>query len=174
MAVYDLNTAHTDLVTGFLEDACQELAGQCERIIHCLNQLEEADLWWRPHPEMNAVGNLVLHLSGNLRQWVLAGVGGQPDTRQRQQEFDQRDPLPGAQRGGMIKRVGTEACSTPRTQAAAALLDQRPVQHYQTTGLTAILHAVCHFVGHAQEIVYITRWRRGADYEFQWRPPGQR
>ena len=57
------------------------------RIEKCLNRLTDDQIWWRPNSESNSIGNLVLHLSGNVRQWIIAGVGGQPDTRTRNEEF---------------------------------------------------------------------------------------
>ncbi len=170
MAVYQLNTAHTDLLRGLLSDLKMELAGSLSRIEHALAQLPEEEVWWRPHEEMNAIGNLILHLCGNLGQWVLSGVGGQPDVRKRAEEFSQREPIPKAvlldKLRGVIKEVG----SVIDRQTAASLLERRSIQSYQTTVLTALLHVVHHFEGHAQEIIYITRMRLGSKYQFQWTP----
>ena len=171
MAVYDLNTAHTDVTAGFLADACRELQSNTERIAHCLHQLSEADVWWRPHESMNAIGNLILHLCGNLGQWILAGVGGQPDLRQREREFAHRDPLPKLFLLEKLQTVVAECLTVIERQTGESLLRRRPIQHYQTTGLTAIFHAVAHFEGHTQEIICLTRQRLGERYQFRWLPP---
>jgi len=67
------------------------------RIGICVAKLTEEQLWWRPNAESNSVGNLILHLCGNARQWIVSGIGGAEDTRQRQLEFDERGPIPGAE-----------------------------------------------------------------------------
>lgn len=170
MAVYDLNTRHTNVVEGFKADAIGTLRGCLERIEHCVKQLSEEQVWWRPNPQMNAVGNLLLHLAGNLRQWLVSGVGGAPDHRRRQEEFDQRAPMPKAELLTKLRQVIEEAEAAVAKQTEAELLRVRPVQHWNTTALTAISHAVGHLEGHAQEIIYITRMLLGEKYRFLWTP----
>src|SRR5579862_1299439 len=63
------------------------------RILLCLKELSRQQIWWRPHEASNSVGNLVLHLEGNVRQWIISGLGGAPDKRQRDQEFSERRPM---------------------------------------------------------------------------------
>ena len=70
--------------------AAHELGSALGRIKHCLGQLNDAQVWHRPQPGLNSIGNLVLHLCGNLRQWVVAGLGGAPDVRNRPDEFAER------------------------------------------------------------------------------------
>lgn len=172
MAVYDLNTRYTAFVPGFLADCQGTLRGCLERICHCVNQLSEEQVWWRPQPQMNSIGNLLLHLAGNLRQWIVSGVGGAEDHRQRQAEFDQREMIPKGELLARLEQVIEECISVAGRQTEAELLRVRPVQHYETTGLTALFHAVCHLEGHAQEIVYITRLQLGEGYQYLWQPPG--
>lgn len=174
VAVYDLNSAHKEVVAGFVADSCRELQHSCQRIAHCLDQLTEADVWWRPHSSMNAIGNLILHLCGNLGQWILSGLGGQPDTRDREREFTHREPLPKRFLLEKLRAVVAECQSVIERQDAASLLRQRPIQHWHTTGLTAVLHVVAHFEGHTQEIVCLTRQLLGDRYVFQWLPPARR
>src|SRR5258708_10301479 len=63
------------------------------RLIKCLNLLPEKDIWWRPNPASNSVGNLVLHLSGNVRQWIISGLGEDQDKPDRDREFAERGPI---------------------------------------------------------------------------------
>src|SRR6266542_5100625 len=63
------------------------------RITRCLRLLSDAEVWWRPNRASNSVGNLVLHLSGNVRQWIISGMGGAPDIRDRDREFAETGPL---------------------------------------------------------------------------------
>src|SRR6185436_5232970 len=64
------------------------------KIERCLEKLTDEQIWWRPNAESNSIGNLLLHLSGNARQWIVCGLGGAPDERVRQAEFDERRTIP--------------------------------------------------------------------------------
>lgn len=171
MAVYELNAKHGSVVEAFIGNSTMTLHAAFSRIEHAVSQLDDADVWWRPHPAMNAVGNLLLHLGGNLGQWLLAGVGGHPDTRRRQEEFDHREPIPKAELLARLRRTIDAAAAVVAQQTEASLLTPRHIQHYDTNIFTAIYHAVGHLEGHAQEIIYIARLRLGDRYRFQWMPP---
>src|SRR5260370_23651026 len=78
----------------FIENARHFLSAEyLPKIERCLEQLNDDQIWWRANPESNSIGNLVLHLCGNARQWILAGLGGQMDNRQRDTEFAQTDVI---------------------------------------------------------------------------------
>src|SRR6184192_2454212 len=78
----------------YLAAARESLAEGLRKIEHCARQLNEEQVWWRPRPGMNSVANLMLHLAGNLRQWIMSGVGGARDIRNRPEEFSDRSELP--------------------------------------------------------------------------------
>src|SRR3984893_12120525 len=63
------------------------------RIVGCLEQLSDEEIWWRPNAASNSVGNLVLHVCGNMRQWIISGLGGAADLRERDKEFAERGPI---------------------------------------------------------------------------------
>ncbi len=67
------------------------------KIERCLERLTDEQIWWRPNPESNSIGNLILHLCGNARQWIVSGLGGATDERHRQAEFDERRTIPRAE-----------------------------------------------------------------------------
>jgi hypothetical protein len=64
------------------------------KIERCLEKLSDEQIWWRANEESNSIGNLILHLCGNARQWIVCGVGSAPDSRDRDSEFEQRDVIP--------------------------------------------------------------------------------
>src|SRR4029077_4440954 len=68
-------------------EAATELTSALAKIKHCLGQLTEEQVWWRSRPSLNSIGNLILHLCGNVRQWIVAGLGGAADSRDRPAEF---------------------------------------------------------------------------------------
>ena len=83
MAAYDFNADYQTIDQGFLNEARQTLISSLERIEHCVGQLDNDGVWHRSSSHVNAIGNLLLHLHGNIGQWLLTGVGGAPDTRRR-------------------------------------------------------------------------------------------
>ena len=66
----------SDLCRLLQEEHCQELSDALETIRHCVDQLSDEQVWWRPAKRMNSIANLMLHLAGNIRQWIIAGVAG--------------------------------------------------------------------------------------------------
>src|SRR5262245_32113644 len=74
--------------------AARKLEDHFAQIRRCAALLSDEQLWYRPNEHSNSVGNLLLHLNGNIRQWILGGVGGQTIQRNRQAEFDARGPMP--------------------------------------------------------------------------------
>ncbi|HEX5438812.1 MAG TPA: DUF1572 family protein [Gemmatimonadaceae bacterium] len=136
------------------------------RIASCVSRLTDADIWWRPNPAANSIGNLMLHLSGNVRQWIVSGVGGAPDQRNRQHEFDERTPLPARE---LLARLTATIEETDRVLATVTpeqLLERRTIQGDDVTVLEAIYHVVEHFSMHTGQIMYITKLRTGQDLGF--------
>lgn len=171
MAAYELNASYSDVSLGFATEAAKTLRGAAERIEHCINQLSDQQVWWRPRPEMNAIGNLILHLSGNVGQWIIAPIEQTPANRNRPAEFAQRDPIP---RAALLERfrgnVNRAVSSIEALSGSEQLLEPRRVQGHDTCILAAIFHSVCHFEGHAQEIISLTRQILGDKYKFLWVP----
>src|SRR5882724_3718779 len=95
----------------FLAASAAKLRQSADRIGVCLGKLSEEQIWARGHQNENAVGNLVLHLAGNVRQWIISGLGGQPDTRQRDQEFSAAGGITGEILINRIRQTVEEATS---------------------------------------------------------------
>jgi|GEM_PF-93837 len=169
--VYRFGAAHNTVLEGFTDQAVNNLEMSFERITHCVDQLTDEQVWFRPKSSMNAIGNLLLHLCGNLDQWIIAGLTNTPCMRNRQSEFDQRGPIPKDELMANLRRV-VGACTNliSRVGDDEQLLSQRHIQDWQTNGLTAVFHAVSHFEGHTQEIICLTRMQLGDKYKFAWAP----
>ncbi len=151
-------------------EASDELDGALRKIKHCVNQLTDDQLWWRPSESMNSVANLLLHLCGNLRQWIVSGVGGTADVRERQKEFDERSSAPKTELMQQIEDVVAQAKAALSEMSAEELLRVRRIQGFDVTGMQAIFESVAHFRGHTQEIVHMTRCQLGNSYEFDFVP----
>ena len=136
------------------------------KIRRCLEVLEEGDLWWRAHETDNSVGNLILHLCGNVRQWIISGIGGAPDSRERSKEFSERNPVPGKE---LLTKLGDTLAEADQVLAAFPvdqIMEPLTIQGYHQTALQAIFHVVEHFSFHTGQIIYITKMRRGIDLKF--------
>lgn len=147
-----------------------ELQQARSRIGHCLDQLSEEQIWWRPKPSMNSIGNLLLHLAGNIRQWLVSGVGGAPDIRKRQAEFDEKGPIPKADLLARLDSVLTESAAALQKQDETGWMRRFKIQRHDLTGFSAALHSIAHFRGHVQEIIHMTRTMLGDKYKFAWVP----
>jgi len=164
-------TPTADDVTRVVLQESADLLDECFRkIAHCLEQLSDDQIWWRPHESLNSIGNLCLHLTGNLRQWVLSGLGGAEDVRHRPAEFAERGPLPREQLLDRLSAVVTEAKGVLAGRTAGDMLAVRRIQGFDVTGWKGLLHTVPHFQGHTQEIIGLTRQQLGDGYRFYWQP----
>ncbi len=142
------------------------------RIARCLGMLSEKEIWWRGNSASNSVGNLVLHLEGNVRQWIVSGLGGAPDRRQRDKEFAERGPLARRKLTAMLKRTVTEACRTLEELSARDLARRRVIQGFGVSGFKAVAHVTEHFAYHTGQIAYATKLLRRRDLKFT-RLPGK-
>ncbi len=155
----------------FLANARQLIAKQnLPHIVKCLQQLSEEEIWWRPNAASNSAGNLVLHLCGNVRQWIISGLGGAPDKRQRDLEFSEQGPIPRRELVTRLRRTVRDAFRVLVKLSDDSLARKYSVQGYHVTGMDAVFHVTEHFGYHTGQIVYITKLKRGEDLKF-WRLP---
>lgn len=154
-------------------DTCRHYvtAEYLPKIRRCVEALPDEDLWWRPNRSSNSVGNLVLHLAGNIRQWVVSGVGGKPDIRERAGEFSADGESQGAEWTGAalltyLEETLADVDATLAGLTPPDLLRRGVIQGTDVTHLEAVFHAVEHFSMHTGQIIYITKLRTGADLRF--------
>ena len=131
-----------------------------------VERMSEADLWWRPNENSNSTGNLILHLAGNLRQWIAHGVGGQENVRDRPQEFAASGGMGVAQVLEVLEGAVGTADQILADLDPARLLERRTIQGMDVSVLAAIYHVVEHFAGHTYQIMYIAKARTGEDLGF--------
>ena len=136
------------------------------KIGRCLDILPATDLWWKPNANSNSAGNLLLHLSGNVRQWLVAGVGRVPDTRQRHKEFEPALEQDAATLLAALRTTVAEADAVLYGLMPAELADTRIIQGLNVTVLEAVYHVVEHFSTHVGQLIYITKMRTGRDLRF--------
>jgi uncharacterized damage-inducible protein DinB len=141
-------------------DKLKQLAG---RIQDCLGKLTSDQVWARGGDNENAIGNLVLHLCGNLRQWIGSGVGGKPDIRVRDREFAARGDIQPAELAERLRTTMEETVGTLAQVTAERLSQRITVQKYDVTVLEAIFHVVQHFAEHTGQILFATKQLTGTD-----------
>lgn len=128
-----------------------------------LDGLSDDDLWWRPNPASNSIGNLVLHISGSLRYWAVSVAGGAPSDRVRQTEFDADG---GISREELLDGLRAAVLDADRALARlteSELLDEREGGKNATTVFEAVYHAVEHVSMHAGQVLQLVKLRRGID-----------
>ncbi len=136
------------------------------KILRCLDVLTDEDVWWRPHETSNSIGNLLLHLTGNIRQWIVGGVGRGEVQRDRQGEFDERRRRPKAEIVAALSAALDEVDAVLAELDPACLTERRTIQGRDVTVLHAIYHVVEHFAMHAGQIIQTTKQRTGHDLAF--------
>ena len=143
------------------------------RIASCLKKLTEEEIWWRPNRASNSVGNLVLHLQGNVRQWIICGLGGQPDRRERDREFSETGPIPRRVLLAGLRKTIEDANQVLETFNLSDLTRMFSIQGYDVTGLEVLIHVAEHFALHAGQIIFVTKLKQGKDLRFTRLPkPG--
>ncbi len=136
------------------------------RIRMCLDKLTEEQVWWRPNESSNSTGNLVLHLSGNVRQWVLSGLGGQPDNRLRQEEFDAQGGISKEELWSTLSETMRAILPVIEQIKPEDLIARRAVQTFEESGLTILVHVTEHFSYHTGQIAWITKMLTAEDLGF--------
>lgn len=156
-----------DIGGAFIQRSSAYLKGDyLPKIRAAIEGLSEEDIWWRPNDASNSIGNLILHLAGNVRQWVVCGIGGAPDTRHREEEFSAGGGLSGAELLGHLEGVLGEADAVLDRLDPAELLERRTIQGMNPTLLDALYHVVEHFSTHTGQILYLSKLRTGKDLGF--------
>jgi len=154
------------LETLILNFSAEKLDQQCGRIETCVDKLTPEQIWSRHADNENAIGNLMLHLAGNVRQWILHGIGGAPDHRQRDTEFEARGNVTPEELKRRLRGTVDEAVAVIRAVPHHRLAERGTIQKYDVTVVEAILHVVEHFSGHTGQIIFATKLWTGEDMGF--------
>jgi uncharacterized damage-inducible protein DinB len=151
----------------FIENARHFLGAEyLPKIERCLEQLNDDQIWWRANPESNSIGNLVLHLCGNARQWIIAGLGGRADKRQRDAEFTQTDVIPRSELLETLRTTLAEVEAVITALDPETLLEKRLIQGKEVEILHALFHVTEHFSMHTGQIILLTKLLAQKDLRF--------
>lgn len=136
------------------------------RLRGCVESLSDEQVWWRPNEASNRIGNLILHLNGNVRQWLVSSFNRMEDARNRPAEFSEHQMIPAA---ALLEKLGAtmkDASEVLARLTEADLLATFQIQGYTVSGLDAVYQVVEHFGMHYGQIVYITKLVRASDLGF--------
>ena len=162
-----MSTANSELTALFLDSSRKLLFGQhWPRMKTCVESLTTEQVWWRPNEASNSIGNLLLHLNGNVRQWIVTSFHHGEDKRNRPAEFAAKE---GGSAKELLDRLGAtldEAAQVLDRLTPAKLLANYEVQGYHTTGVYVVYHVVEHFGIHFGQMVYITKLLSAKDLGF--------
>lgn len=161
----------TTLGEDFLVEARNQLAASGKLISHCAAQLSDEQIWHRDRDDLNSVGNLLLHLAGNLTQRFGSGINGEPDRRDRLKEFTERSAIPKEELVSRLESAIGAADAILNGFDPARLNEPRPYATFagiaEVSVMAVVVRTLVHLNGHAQEILYMTRVLLDGRYEFQ-------
>ena len=128
-----------------------------KQIQACLEELTDEQIWWRPNPTSNSIGNLIIHLCGNLSHYIVKGVGGRTYERNRNSEFAEQGPIP---RNELVTRLNSVIRNVD--EVLGELNEERLTQHNDSTefkmaNYLLILYMTTHFGLHTGQIIYVTK-----------------
>lgn len=133
------------------------------RIEKCLNELSDKEIWFRPNENTVSIGNLILHLCGNARQWIVSGLGGEKDIRQRSREFSENGPVEKEKLLEMMYKLKTDITKVMHSVSEDNLSKNHKVQGFEETGLAIIIHVIEHFSYHTGQITLHTKLLKNID-----------
>jgi len=157
------NTVHSE----FLRFSRHKLLGEYwPRLRSSVESLSDEQVWWRPNEACNSIGNLILHLNGNVRQWLVSSFRRVEDARNRPAEFSERRCVPATTLLAKLETTLNEAGEVLASLTEADLLMTFHIQGYTVSGVQAVYQVVEHFALHYGQILYVTKLLRGEDLGF--------
>jgi hypothetical protein len=159
-----MTTSDASLAAFFLQFSRNKLLNQYwPRLRGCVESLSDEQVWWRPNPACNSVGNLLLHLNGNVGQWLVASFNKLDDARNRPAEFNERRRIPGKQLLEQLGETMQDAANVLERLTPDDLAATYHIQGYTVSGLDAVYQVVEHFGLHYGQVLFITKQLRGED-----------
>jgi uncharacterized damage-inducible protein DinB len=150
----------------FLQFSVDKLTQLADRIEVCMGKLTDDQIWARGRQNENAIGNLALHLAGNVGQWILSPLGNRPFSRDRDSEFAARGGFTRAELSEKLRHTVEQATQVISGLTTAQLTRMYEIQKYPVSGVEAVYHVVEHFAEHAGQIIFATKTLTGQDLGF--------
>ena len=131
-----------------------------------LEKLSDEAVWWRPNQQSNSMGNIILHLCGNITQYILCGLGGAEDHRTRSKEFEEQGPINIQDLLIQLDQTLEKVYAIIHQCNETDLLNKKQIQIYHISGVNILVHVTEHFSYHTGQIVYYTKMKSGESLNF--------
>ena len=161
-----MSASAEELISDFIANAVYRIDENTRKLEYCLRDLSEEEVWRKPNDCSNSVANLVLHLCGNIRQYIMASIGGHPDNRKRDEEFTISSGLTKNQLLQQLLATLEEAKQLLKEVTVAEISRKRNVQTYTLSGMAVVLHVVEHYSYHTGQIIFWTKELKNKDLGF--------
>jgi uncharacterized damage-inducible protein DinB len=160
-----MDSLENRITADFLDASCRKLGQMTEYLTTCVKRLTDEQIWQRHGAYDNAVGNLMLHLCGNARQWIMHGVGGAPDVRVRDKEFSADVGMSGAELIALFEATMDEAKRVIAAVPAERMVERVIPQGRDVSVLEAIYQVVGHVQQHVGQIILMTKQMLATDLD---------
>ena len=154
------------LLAEYKSNACFRMEEALRMLELSLKEVEETELWIRPNSKLNSIGNLLLHLCGNIRQYIHSGIGKRRDDRERNEEFNVNNKLGKDDLSSILRSTIKEAQEYINTASLEDYLEIKSIQGFELSGIGAVLHAVEHLSYHTGQIAFWVKYRKDIDLGF--------
>lgn len=149
-----------------IENALYRLNEGTRMIVSSIQLLNNEEIWNKPNASSNSIGNLILHLCGNMHQYIIAALGDAPDIRERDSEFSADPGYSTEELLTMLKKKVALVKETIASCTIENMLRTREVQGFHLSGIGIILHVVEHYSYHTGQIAYWTKILKDQDLGF--------
>jgi uncharacterized damage-inducible protein DinB len=160
------NVSMNNIEREFIEQSIFRIQENTPKIIKCLGELSEEQIWLRPNEASNSIGNIILHLCGNIRQYIISALGDQPDVRQRDKEFSAKGEHTKEELQNKLTATLEQAINTIKNIDENRLIKIHSVQGFNYSGIGIIIHVTEHYSYHTGQIIFWTKQLTGKDLGF--------
>ena len=155
-----------EFIKEFIFQAIHRIDENTPKLIACVHELQQDEIWKRPNLHSNSVGNIILHLCGNIRQYAISSLGSRKDIRERDKEFSANGGYSASELMKKLSDTLDEAKSVIQNISAEELLRKRKVQGYTHSGIGIIIHITEHYSYHTGQIIFWTKLLKDKDLGF--------
>jgi hypothetical protein len=166
------STNETDSTRLIVRETAVQMRQYRDRAVFCIDQLDEAHIWYRPNPVSNSIENLILHMTGSLREWSLGGIGNLPLSRDRPAEFSATSGQTKSELVGLLQDMVNKCSEIIDSIPAERISEKKLIQGEEVTIARALVGAVSHFGFHVGQMHYIAKMLLSHAYLDSWKPQG--
>ena len=163
---FKFSTMSEKFLQEFVSDIINHIDENTNKLKTCLDELAEQDVWRRPNKHSNSVGNLLLHLAGNIRQWIISSLGNAEDGRERDKEFAADGGYSKSELAVKLFSTIEEAKIIIQHISSEEIFKKRSVQGHFYSGVSIIIHVTEHYSYHTGQIIFWTKLLRDKDLGF--------